>query len=162
MKRIMMILGVIAFFLLTTSLECDARIRDEQIALGGIYPGCPFSEVVRIYGEPDEAERKEIPNAHKEGTKYRYVDLATIFVTDEGMVYSVGCSNDNGLSTPDGIKVGTDLNTVKNVYGKEDYYSGHNATAYGYYSDSDEIMIMLIIEPHQNIVKSMSVAFKPW
>ncbi len=159
MKRILMILGAMTFFLLANNLECDARIRDEQIALGGIYPGCPFSEVVRMYGEPDESERHEIPYARCEGTKYRYGNAATLFVTDEGIVYYIGVSKDSDFSTPDGVRLGTDLDTLKSIYGKEDYYNGHTATLYMYYGDSDETVLTFSMDRHHN-VKSISVHFK--
>lgn len=159
MKKFLMLGFAVFCFLLISDSVCSAKIRDEQIALGGIYPGCPFSEVVRMYGEPDSTERKKIPNAHEEGTLYRYGNSAGMFVTDEGIVYYMWASKDSDLTTPDGISVGTDLGTLRSVYGKEDFYSGHNATAYGYYSNSDEIMMTCIMD-HDHCVKSLHISFK--
>ncbi len=112
-----------------------------------------------MYSEPDSTERKKIPNAQEEGTMCRYGNLAGMFVTDEGIVYYMWASKDSDLTTPNGIKVGTDLWMLRSVYGKEDFYSGHNATAYGYYSDSDEIMITYIMN-NDHCVKSLHISFK--
>ena len=37
-------------------------------------------------------------------------------------MYYIGVSKDSDFSTPDGVRLGTDLDTLKSIYGKEDYY----------------------------------------
>ncbi len=112
MKKIAVILC--ALMLMTST--CWA-ITAEQIALGGVTLGCTSDYVVGIYGRPDSVTHSNNPD-HGPTTTYKYGDsLSVTFRNHDGIAVSVVSSGNNGLVTPDGIKVGSSVSDVYAIYG---------------------------------------------
>lgn len=102
------------------SVPCFAQITDSDLSIAGVYYGQNFSEVKAVYGNPVKS-RKIIGSGAME---YSFASNGTCFdvITDSKSVTvkGVSVSGNNGLATKAGIKVGTSMNQVIELYGQPD------------------------------------------
>ncbi len=119
--------------LLTLSIAsvANARITENRIALGGIYLGQPIDEVISMYGQPYEIETRGNSRlyhffkhavTHSDGITSHIPALRVM--VENAKVFYVDV-NTNGIgtkefSTPDGIKVGSNIEDMMKAYGKAD------------------------------------------
>lgn len=117
MKKIL----ILSVLLLLTTATANARIADERIALGGIYVGQSASEVDAIYGKPGDISRSK---ANAAVMYYNYRNNGTNFHISfrDNIVTDVNVEGNNGIATPDGIKVGTPKEEVLKILGTPDKY----------------------------------------
>lgn len=100
-------------------------IPSSEIALGGVVPGMTQERVKEIYGEPTKAERF-YPKKHAESYDRSYTDIWTYgssFVIyfipyNGGSVELIITSANNGIKTPPGFGVGSNVSDVIAYYGK--------------------------------------------
>ena len=117
MKKIL----ILSILLLLSAATANARIADERIALGGVYVGQSVSEVDAIYGKPADISRSKANvavmyyNYRNNGTNF-HISFLNNIVTD------VNVEGNNGIATPDGIKVGTPKEEVLKILGSPDGY----------------------------------------
>ena len=94
----------------------------DRIAIGGIQPMTSTQDYVRsVYGEPNKIKKMD-----KTG---KFSDIPITETWDYGETFSISFAEDkvfnlvskgpNGLSTPDGIKVGDDESKVISSYGRK-------------------------------------------
>lgn len=96
-------------------------ISFDRIAIGGIQPNATNDYVRSVYGEPDEITNRRGTKFYNEGDPdevWIYGKTFSISFSN-GKVYSVISEGDNGLSTPDNIKVGDNETKVISVYGQK-------------------------------------------
>lgn len=125
MKKFLFALMCLIVLNFTTT---EARIDDSRIALGGIIPGSRLSDVIAMYGEPDEkvvSDRWTYKSYVYYGTgKNRVVlEMYGVGLSYKGTegVRTIGVESDNGFATPDGIKVGTPAAMLVEKYGEPDF-----------------------------------------
>lgn len=119
--------------LLTLSIAsvANARIAENRIAIGGIYLGQPVDEVISMYGQPYETRTDgnkvtyhffKHAVTHSDGITSQIPALRVI--VENAKVYYADV-NTNGIgtkefNTPDGIKVGSNIEKMMKAYGKAD------------------------------------------
>lgn len=139
MKKFLFALMCLIVLNFTTT---EARIDDSRIALGGIIPGSRLSDVIAMYGEPDEkvvSDRWTYKSYVYYGTgKNRVVlEMYGVGLSYKGTegVRTIGVESDNGFATPDGIKVGMPATALLEKYGKPDFvkYTSDNVVDAVYY-----------------------------
>ena len=105
---------------------CQASISADRMSAGGVYIGQKIADVIAIYGRPVSIETKQCiaPFTHTEYT-YKYGQYGTTFdvvasgkSAATGNVIYIKVSGNNGISTKDGIKVGTSVSEMKRILGK--------------------------------------------
>ena len=116
MKKLMLIM--MAF--LSVAVTAEATISETSIAAGGVYPGQPFSEVISIYGNPVKAG--DLMGGHPGGRIYSFSKNETTFdIWANSKVLWITVKGNNGISTPDGIHVGSTVAEVIKAYGEPDF-----------------------------------------
>ena len=108
MKKIAGILGALMILANSASAQIDA----EGIALGGIVPGSNFQDVIAVYGQPWRLDEDE----------YIFGEGFRVKVSDENpnVVEKVVSTADNGIETPEGVKIGMKSSLIRSIYGKPD------------------------------------------
>lgn len=95
----------------------------EDLCIGGVYYGQPFSEVTKMYGKPIVTKEEGAPKVHfkhsfaNNGTTFNVYTGGNYYTKEAGDVFSVVVSGNNGLATKRGIKFGSALAEIKEVYG---------------------------------------------
>lgn len=98
------------------------RLPHERMALGGLHFADTMEYVQSIYGEPDNQKSGYSQETDSDYAIWEYGGSVKIYfgknVNDgEYYIQIIRVTKDNGFATPDGIKVGTDLKTLKQTYG---------------------------------------------
>ena len=103
---------------LTIASVADAKIAEDRIAIGGIHPDHTISDVTAVYGKPVKAQ------TYGNVTYYDYASNGTTFqvMFDNGIVKNIRVVGNNGLATPDGLKIGSLKEDVVKAYGQADLY----------------------------------------
>ena len=140
MKKFLCIL-VIFLFIMTS---VNAQTTKEDFCASGIYIGQPVSDVVAIYGYPLKIE----PAAGK-GYFYMYGQYDTVFNIhsyDRNIVSGFVSKGNNGSATKSGIKYGSSLNDVLNIYGKPDIKrfdrNGNYVIEYEYHNSKFNVWVL--------------------
>ena len=126
MKRILflaMLVMVISMSMCSAGRPTEIPI--EEIAIGGIDTLAPEAYVRSVYGEPDEITYENSRGAYPNSRKiFRYGDSFFImFDAKDGRAWSIKSTGNNGLATPAGFAVGSDISDVIRRYGKTYMYS---------------------------------------
>lgn len=120
--------------LLMLTVTCFARISTDDLVIGGIYPGQPWSEVISLYGQPSFENREPDGN-------YRYyyekngqfgVDVVSGHVTG---LYNTG---NTSLTTTKNIRLGSTREELIQAYGQPDQSFTENGTEYITYNTNTE------------------------
>lgn len=125
----------LAVFLSFINLTAFAITKDD-IAIGGIGPGCSMDYVISVYGDP----QNRIPDHSGNSPRSRYgygSPNPTYYVEvkdSTGIVVSVINFGATGLKTPVGIGIGSSENDVRMVYGqipkKDEVVDGNGGMGY--------------------------------
>ena len=121
MKKLADLLIVVGIFLISN--VCFASISVDRIALGGISIDSSLKYVRSIYGSPNHID------SYAKGScwKLKYGDGFFVWASSRGganyekgtyYVDQVIADKDNGIATPDGIKVGMKENIIEDTYGE--------------------------------------------
>ena len=123
MKKLFILLA-----LLLTVSTCHAKIQDNRVAIGGIYPGMPVSKLIELCGQPYD-QRVE-PNGVKRYSFFKNPPGAMrggiagllILINKDNIVHSVTYDGEcpQKLATPDGITTGISPADILKVYGTPD------------------------------------------
>lgn len=124
------------FFILTLMLVmiagfslCQAAVSPDRMSAGGVYIGQKMTDVLAIYGKPISSDSEDVHAVFRHTEHYcKYGQFGTIFDVvigsrlgqplETGSVIAIRVSGNNGVSTKDGIKVGTPIGEVKRLLGK--------------------------------------------
>ena len=105
----------------------QARIANSQVALGGITYRSDISRVIRIYGQPSRISG----NSYYWGTSFEVFN-------DNGKVFGITTTANNGIETPAGIHVGMAESVITQTYGRaEDTGTDSSGRKYYGYSSSN-------------------------
>ena len=108
----------------------SAEVAEELIALGNVYPGQPFSEVVKMYGQPYESQ------PYTFGKMYHFFNNGTVpsfRVAATDIVNYVDTRGSDKFSTPNGIKIGSTIEELRKAYGSPDKEQQFKGVSYSYY-----------------------------
>lgn len=105
------IAGLLGALMLTSSVGF-ATLQNDQIALGGITPGSTLERVKSIYGEPTQIGDDEF----QFGTGF----IVEVKERDRNIVEKVVTMNNNGIKTPEGVRVGMNESAIESTYGRPD------------------------------------------
>ena len=109
------------------------EIPESEIALGGLQVGATEKRVREIYGEPDDIEYDEImmggfPLTPVKTFYYgKGFKITLIGRSEEYTLLSVNINANNGIKTPAGFTIGSNINDVRKYYesvGKPDSPGG--------------------------------------
>ncbi len=134
------VLGTTCLAEKTPNNPTPVPLPQERMALGGIHVGDTSEVVKSILGEPDSQEYGYSQMTEKKFAIWEYGNSATIHYFEkngEYFVQIVKVDADNGLATPDGIKVGMDEKALKKAYGEPYFYiaSKNGSAQYRYRND---------------------------
>ena len=95
----------------------------ERMALGGLHVADTMDYVQSIYGEPDSQESGYSYASERGYAIWKYGDSVTIYFyqnpdNEEFYIQVIHVTADNGFTTPDGIKIGSDIKMLKKAYGE--------------------------------------------
>lgn len=118
-----MLIAAISFSVCSAGRPTEIPIR--EIAIGGIDTLASEEYVRSVYGEPDEITYEPWQHAQPNNRKtFRYGDSFFItFDADDGRAWRITTTGNNGLATPAGFTVGSDISSVIRRYGKTYTYS---------------------------------------
>ena len=105
------IAGLLGALMITSSISF-AALANDQIALGGITPGSTLDRVKSIYGEPTQVSDDE----YQFGTGF----VVEVKEHDRNIVEKVVTFNNNGIKTPEGVRVGMNESAIESTYGRPD------------------------------------------
>lgn len=131
MKKIITTLWSCAILLLPVG-SCFATLDTDQIAIGGVGPGCTTEYVESVYGTPTSSENISADTGINY-VEYNYDGQFLVgFHAGNSQVMYVTCTADN-LKTPAGIGVGMTADVLTPVYGAADnLYNFNDKTLYEY------------------------------
>ena len=131
---------------------CQAFVPRDRMTAGSVYLDQEMTNVIAIYGRPVsiETESGRIPFPHtihhckygQFGTTFDVI-VAVKFgqkAVEPGSVAAIKVSGNNGISTKDGIKVGTPINEVKRILGKPDGETKERLSYYEFLNDASYSM----------------------
>ena len=101
-----------------------------SILCHAIQVGATMGDVKNIYGEPSWSESSYDRMSGYTITAHHYGDTLSIEYTEAGKVYGIRSNGNNGFATPDGIRVGMDVNVLQKVYGQSDGVVTSESTRY--------------------------------
>ena len=116
MKKILFVMVIVSLVATT----CFAKIPASKIALGGLRPGVTLEYAESIYGK---AKNIPISSPSKAAPKFIYQFEESLYCWP-GFVIIHSDAN-NGISTPDGIKVGSTESEMISKYGQPDKIAPH-------------------------------------
>ena len=126
MRRILLlaVLMIVASFAVCSAGR-PTEIPIREIAIGGIDTLASEEYVRSVYGEPDEITYEPWQRAQPHNKKtFRYGDsFFIVFDADDGRAWRITTTGNNGLATPAGFAVGSDIPSVIRRYGKTYTYS---------------------------------------
>ena len=126
-------IGCAAFWV---SSSCLAQITVDQIAVGGVSPGCTIDYVEGVYGQPMASERV-VSDTGVNYIEYNYENhLLVGFQESDSTAVYVTCTSDN-LSTPDGVAVGMTADVLNDKYGQADHLYSYNYKSLYEYDDAN-------------------------
>lgn len=159
MSKVLLSIVVIISSLFFSSI-CSAEIEPSRCAIGGIRIGSTKEHVQSIYGKPTSVQHYY----------WIYGKSFTIgFNEHSNTCLEIFCNGNNGLATPDGVKVGMDASILHKVYGTEDlaakdYYSNDDVKVY--YSPGTDQHEMLVFWVKDGKIKTMGCFYRyrhvPW
>ena len=121
------------FFICGQNNFAQAKIDDSKISIGGIIPGDDkSSKIMQIYGEPQIKKSDDAYFAYgtpKKEVKFKFYKGSMGLSFPDGkewLEYIILYAN-NGMSTPDGIKIGTTESELKQKYGAPDIVRDHTS-----------------------------------
>jgi len=132
MKKILLLMMMLLTFCLSVSAEGVANsgsfvrggpLTLEDLCIGGVYYGQPFSEVTNMYGKPVVTKEEGAPKVYfkhsfaNNGTTFNVYTGGNYYTKEPGDVFSVVISGNNGLATKRGMKYGSSLAQIEEVYG---------------------------------------------
>ena len=104
------IAGILSALMLVSTTSF-AALDSDKIALGGLTPGVTLDQVIAVYGEPTQIDDDE----------YLFGTGFTVGVKDHtNVVEKLVTVNNNGIKTPDGVRVGMNESAIQTAYGKPD------------------------------------------
>lgn len=109
-------------FLLTLLIcgTCNATIHPTSIGIAGLKPSYTIQQAQSIYeAQSIYGPGRFVPGERGIPTSYIFGDSLRCYFVGNIICWIVS-DGKNGLTTPDGIKVGDTLNKVYSVYGKPD------------------------------------------
>lgn len=131
-KSVLALWGWTVLFLPVSS--CFAAISTDQIAIGGIGPGCTTSYVENIYGTPASSQNITAYTG-ADYLEYNYGGRFLIgFSTANSQTIYATCTADN-LKTPAGVTVGMTADVLSSAYGTADHLYNYNDKTLYEYSD---------------------------
>ena len=158
MKKIASLLIVVGVLLISS--VCFASISVDRIALGGISIDSSLKYVKSIYGTPIHI------NTYNNGQRWelKYGDGFLVQASsrsgenyEEGTYYvdQVVVNKDNGIATPDGVRVGMKESVIESTYGEP--FSVHQRDGlsfYWYFDDSgkDKLLEFGVLD---GVIRSM-------
>ena len=126
-------IGCAAFF---TSSVCFAQVAVDQIAVGGVGPGCTIAYVEGVYGQPTASDYVT-SDTGVNYIEYNYENhLLVGFQESDSTAVYVTCTSDN-LSTPDGVAVGMPADVLNGKYGQADHIYNYNDKSLYEYDDEN-------------------------
>ena len=117
MKKIVSVLAVLVVFF--CSSLASARLNDNEIAVGGLGPGSVIPYAISIYGQPDEVSLRDCGRkVYCWGKGFEVRTHGNLSHIDE--IDGISITANNGISTPQGIHVGSKSDDILKAYGKPD------------------------------------------
>lgn len=118
----------------------EARIDSSHMALGGIREGTAEAELYRIYGPPKTIVRNFSAAQDQYVREYNYGDSFFVLVTeaDHRVRWAMAQDTPNAMTTPEGIGIGSSLNSVLGAYGAPDLRQIDGEVDYLWYFSDDE------------------------
>lgn len=111
-----------------------AQVSTDQIAIGGVGPGCTDEYVRSIYGDPSQSAQMT-SDTGVQYTTWQYGGSFIVgFLDRDHTAAYVTCTADN-LATPGGVTVGMTADVLGNVYGSADQIYGYQDKSLYVYSD---------------------------
>ncbi|MCH4167206.1 MAG: DUF4309 domain-containing protein [Megasphaera sp.] len=122
--------------LLLPAGSCFATLATEQIAVGGVGPGCTTEYVEGVYGTPTSSENISADTGANY-VEYNYEGHFLVgFDAGNSQVMYVTSTGDN-LKTPAGIGVGMTADALTPAYGPADNLYNYNDKTLYEYSDGN-------------------------
>ena len=107
-----LLLFFFVLFLLNTCQTAFAKISDNRIAVGEIYPGMSYGQVRKIYGDAD------IQSGRGFKSWGNYLEIS---FSDDNRVQWVHTNESDDIYTPDGICIGMSADMLTRIYGTADF-----------------------------------------
>jgi hypothetical protein len=112
---------IIASFLLSsiimTGSSCFGALSADHLMLGEIKYGATISDVEKQYGKPLKIDRDTEPSGEK--IEYKYGNSIE-FEFINGKLQEITVEDKSNAKTKAGIGIGTDVATLKSIYGEPD------------------------------------------
>ena len=105
------IAGLLGALMISSSIGF-AAVASEQIALGGIVPGATMDEIIAVYGQPVQVDDDE----YSFGTGF----IVKVDDHNRNIIEKIITINDNGIETPNGVRVGMNESVIQSTYGRPD------------------------------------------
>lgn len=134
MKKFFSVLFIAFCFFAINFQNAEARIDDSKIKLGGIGPGDHMSDMIAIYGQPDDfgpkIYRPKIQEAsyvvYGKGKSQVKIEFSIYFklnlpLKGDERIEKISVSSNNGFKTPDGVAVGMSESILTEKYGEPEF-----------------------------------------
>ena len=150
MKKYVAMLMFLVFSMISTI--CFAAVPRSELALGGVTLFCKFADVQRIYGSPSRTSYYDEyiwGSTNRFYTQFYGNGSFSVTATNRDGVVFVKTTEDNGIGTPSGIKVGMLAERLIMVYGPAD----------SSYTDNNGNKVMVYDERRTGVGERDNLAF---
>lgn len=103
--------------IIMTSSTCFGALSEDHLMLGEIKYGATISDVEKQYGKPIKIDRETKPSGEK--IEYKY-DNSIEFEFINGILKEITVEDQSNAKTKAGVGIGTDVATLKSIYGEPD------------------------------------------
>ncbi len=138
---------ILSAIILTSSTSFGALTAD-HLMLGKVQYGATINDVETIYGNPLKIERKT--KLSGEEIEYKY-DNSLEFEFVDGKLVEITADEQSNVKTKAGVGIGTDVKTLKSIYGEPDLIHEED---YIYYIDGQK-NVGLKFEIKNGVVKEI-------
>lgn len=152
-----MVVTVLSVVMMMFSAVCFAQITEEDLNIGGIYPGQPLEEVVVKFGQPRIVQRP--PIGYNFYFKIGDGDVLIQLTTNnkDGIIRVVNVLKNTGMTLPTGIGVGATEEDIIKVYGEPDDANEYRGRKVLEYRTSEDVNGYLFFTLKDGVVNDFSV-----
>ena len=115
LKLFIVMVVLTSLMLISSTCLATVELAPSAAALGGIRPGAKTAAVQKIYGMPNHRGESYTGDGDRLEV-WTYGDSFSIYFMGNTVVLLKTTAN-NGIKTPAGLSVGSNINTVYNTYG---------------------------------------------
>lgn len=133
-----------------------AKISNSRIGIGGITIGSTAEFVTKTYGQPQVSKRSFYGPYGEYAYFTKYGDSFSVsYFENDGMVFLMSSTAQNGLKTPDGITVGDKASMLQRIYGTADLIQTDKSGEVHYWYLGDK-NVKIIFHTKNGIITSIS------